>query len=92
MDPAVKYKIDEMEGRLESIETKVDRVLTYLDNDTATGREGLFSVATRNRRDIEGLDKEVREMKVRSAVDKVMWGGAGGGITAFILKFIEKLT
>lgn len=92
MDPGTAHKINDIEARVESMEGKLDRVLQYLDNDPGTGREGIYAAVNRNRRDIERLDIEVREIKTKSLVDKVMWGGAGGGIIAFVLKLIEKLS
>jgi hypothetical protein len=64
----------------------------YLDNDPGTGREGLYALTIRNTKDIARLDDEVKEIKTKGLVDKLMWGGAGGGVIAFVMKLIEKLS
>jgi hypothetical protein len=92
MDPDGRARVAEVETRLDGIETKIDRVLVYLDNDPGTGREGLYALTIRNTKDIARLDDEVKEIKTKGLVDKLMWGGAGGGVIAFVMKLIEKLS
>lgn len=65
---------------------KVERVLSYIENDSMTGRKGLFTQVEENRKNIEDLQ---RKSLIKKGVS-IGWGAAGAAIF-FLLKIIFDL-
>lgn len=67
---------------------KVERVLSYIENDSTTGRKGLFTQVEENRKNIEELQ---RNSFIRKGM-MVGWGAAGAAIVFLIQIIIELLS
>lgn len=76
----------ERDYEIKDLVQKVERILSYIENDTMTGRKGLFTQVEDNRKNIEDLQ---RKSLVRKGVS-IGWGAAGAAIF-FLLKIIFDL-
>ncbi len=74
------------EYEIRELVQKVERVLSYIENDTATGRKGLFAQVEENRQNIEELQ---RSSLIRKGMN-IGWGAAGAAIF-FLIKIIFDL-
>lgn len=74
------------EYEIRELVQKVERVLSYIENDTATGRKGLFAQVEENRSNIEELQ---RSSLIRKGMN-IGWGMAGAAIF-FLIKIIFDL-
>lgn len=67
---------------------KVERVLSYIENDSTTGRKGLFAQVEENRMSIEALQ---RSSLIRKGMN-MGWGAAGAAIFFLVKVIIDLLT
>jgi len=74
------------EYEIKELVQKVERVLSYIENDTTTGRKGLFAQVEENRTNIEDLQ---RTALIKRGMN-IGWGAAGGAIF-LLLKVIWEL-
>jgi hypothetical protein len=74
------------EYEIKELVQKVERVLSYIENDSTTGRKGLFAQVEENRLNIEDLQ---RSSFIRKGMN-IGWGAAGAAIF-FLLKVIWEL-
>ena len=74
------------EYEIKELVQKVERVLSYIENDTTTGRKGLFAQVEENKKNIEGL---LRNSLIRKGMN-IGWGAAGAAIF-FLLKIVWEL-
>lgn len=74
------------EQEIKELVQKIDRVLSYIENDSTTGRKGLFAQVEENRMNIEELQRSSLIKKGMS----IGWGAAGAAIF-FLLKIIFDL-
>lgn len=74
------------EYEIKELVQKVERVLSYIENDSTTGRKGLFAQVEENRQNIEELQ---RSSLIRKGMS-MGWGAAGAAIF-FLLKIIVGL-
>ena len=68
------------EDRIRNIERKIDLILTYLNNDPHTGRNGLVAEQNEHRQRLIDLEVQARINKERSATLGGVTGGLIGGI------------
>lgn len=74
------------EYEIRELVQKVERVLSYIENDTTTGRKGLFAQVEENRNNIEELQRSSLIKKGMS-----MGWGAAGAVIVFLIKIIWEL-
>jgi len=74
------------EYEIKELVQKVERMLSYIENDTTTGRKGLFAQVEENRTNIEKLQKS---SLIRRGMN-IGWGAAGAAIF-FLLKIMWEL-
>jgi hypothetical protein len=74
------------EYEIKELVQKVERVLSYIENDTTTGRKGLFAQVEENRTNIEDLQ---RTGFIKKGMN-IGWGAAGAAIF-FLLKIIWEM-
>jgi hypothetical protein len=75
--------IESPEYDIRELVQKVDKVLSYIQNDDTTGRKGLFAQVEENKQNIEELQ---RGTYVRKGV--MMGWGAAGSIIVILIKII----
>ena len=68
------------EDRIRHIERKIDLILTYLNNDPHTGRNGLVAEQNEHRQRLMDLEVQARINKERSATLGGVTGGIIGGV------------
>ena len=83
--------MDEQLGkRIGRVENKVDRILTYIEDDERTGRRGLWSGQEDNERRIDAIELEISEaktiMKTFGRILKIGGTTTAGGIVVSLLK------
>jgi len=74
------------EYEIKELVQKVERMLSYIENDTTTGRKGLFAQVEENRTNIEKLQKS---SLIRRGMS-IGWGAAGAAMF-FLLKIVWEL-
>ena len=74
------------EYEIKELVQKVERMLSYIENDTTTGRKGLFAQVEENRTNIEKLQKS---SLIRRGMN-IGWGAAGAAMF-FLLKIVWEL-
>jgi len=74
------------EYEIKELVQKVERMLSYIENDTTTGRKGLFAQVEENRANIEDLQRSSLLRKGMS----IGWGAAGAAMF-FLLKIVWEL-
>jgi|AntDeeMetagen681_2_1112603.scaffolds.fasta_scaffold15469_2 hypothetical protein len=78
--------MQDQEYEIKELVQKVERVLSYIENDTTTGRKGLFAQVEENRTNIEDLQ---RSGYIRKGMG-IGWGAAGAAIF-FLLKILWEM-
>ena len=80
-------KQEQLDKRLDSLDKKIDRVLSYIETDKTTGRKGLFENQQDLAKDHEQLKDDLQEVKNEIKTDKkvlaakgAFLGFIGGGI------------
>jgi len=74
------------EYEIKELVQKVERMLSYIENDTTTGRKGLFAQVEENRTNIEDLQ---RSSLLKKGMN-IGWGAAGAAMF-FLLKIVWEL-
>lgn len=84
-----EQRIENLESRFNRLEPKVDRILSLLENDLATGRTGIGQELVNLGLDVKELDMRVRNietaLKITTAkhlTKKGFWALIGGLIVA----------
>ena len=73
------------EDRIRNIERKIDLILTYLNNDPHTGRNGLVAEQNEQRQRLIDLEVQARINKERSAA----LGGFTGGVISGVIVAVQ---
>lgn len=78
-----------------TLEEKVDKILSYIEDDPSTGREGLYKMLTNVQSEVKDLEGRVKDVEEKQKY--VLWkvGGTGitiGGAFIYILKLLGILT
>lgn len=71
------------EYEIKELVQKVERILSYIENDSTTGRKGLFAQVEENKQNIEELQ---RGTYIRKGV--MMGWGAAGSVIVILIKII----
>ncbi|MFI5404895.1 MAG: hypothetical protein ACHQ1D_00130 [Nitrososphaerales archaeon] len=83
--------LEQMRLAIRKVEGKIDRVLSYLENDPTTGREGIFQTVAKHgisineiilKRDIEAAYKNGKS---------TVYGFIGGAVGSLIVIIIDHL-
>lgn len=74
-------------------EQKIDKILSYIENDPTTGRKGVYSMLQDMEERIETI--ETRVLKLEDAEDKRSWlmakvGAVSAGIGTFVTWIVTK--
>lgn len=76
-----RNKIDELEGKVNDLEKKIDKILFYLESDATTNQKGLVER-------VSLLAKNVSEIMKREEIFKgkaTVWGIVGGALLSIII-------
>ena len=83
-------EVEGLKSQVNIIDDKVDRILSYLDNDEKTGRIGLVTQIKHHEINVQALTLKIVEMEHQKSIDKAVsntkmavWGSIGGGIMLF---------
>jgi len=98
----LKNKINEVQNQNKELSGKVDRVLSYLDNDNATGRLGIFQKVINAEKAIEEMAEDIADVVKKTEIAKAVkeskmatWGAIGAIIIlifkAFLTYFLSKV-
>lgn len=62
------------------IHDKLNRILSYIENDEKTGRKGLFTECAEMRRDLDGLLEREKIYMAKVGIIGSIFGAIGAGI------------
>lgn len=80
-------KIHDQMFKLNTLDKKVDKILYYLESDSATNQKGLVEKTENNSFEIYKLKEKFGIYEAKASV----WGAVGGGIVALAAYLINVL-